>query len=112
MLTLEQKLWRTYFKYNRTGLYRNDVRILNRNRRIGTTRYLELREYFQSLYNEYGIKHIAGEHGLSYTNTRQLLEFLGIEIRRGTSIVIPSLRESRKQKAILEHKEGIGWFNP
>ena len=112
MLTIDQKLWRVYFKYNRTGLYKNNIRIERRSQRINTARYLELKKYFQSLYDEYGIKHIANKHNLTYTNMRQLLKFFGVEIRKGMNVVIPSLCESRRQKALSEHKAGIGWFDP
>lgn len=112
-MDMKQKLWTIYFKYSRTGLYPNNKRICLRNRRIGTSRYFEVQKELSDLYRSgEGIKSIAKMFDLSYTNTRQLLEFLEIEIRRGQNVVTDKLREKRREKAFREHKKGIGWFDP
>jgi len=116
-------IWRTYLKYGKTGpvLTKCDE---NRRRlyvqkdrkelRKTTERYRYLKDFFYEEYHakEKGIKVIAKEMDLTYTQTRCLLEFLEIGLRRGQNVVTNRLREFRREKAYDEHKQGIGWFEP
>ena len=123
MLPISQMIWRVFLKYGNKGpvLTKQD----NNRRRIykqktqktlrkTTKRYLELKKIFSDEYlvKEKGIKIIAKEHNLTYTETRGLLGFLEIPLRRGLNVVTERVRESRRQKAFDEHKKGIGWFDP
>lgn len=52
-----------------------------------------------------GLKLIARELDISYTKTRRLLDFMGIEIRKGRNIVTENLKKVRSENA----KKSGGW---
>lgn len=114
-MNVKQKIWAVYGKYQRNGLYRKTKkRIELRSKRVGSERYLDLKNYFEDLYfvQEYGIKTLAKQHDMTYSNMRGLLEFLEIEIRKGHNVVTDRLRTFRKEKAIYESENKIGFNDP
>ena len=122
-IPINQIIWRVFLKYGKTGpvLTKCDknrrrvyVQKTRKELRKSTDRYQLLKRFFYEKYitENKGIKAIAKEMGLTYTNTRCLLDFLGIEIRRGRNVVTQRVRDQRKEKAHNEYKDGIGFFNP
>lgn len=116
MEQLKNDIWRIYGKYQRNGVYRNSKidRIERRVQRIDTVRYLNVKKQIEILYfqEKYGIKLLARKLGLTYTVTRQLMQFLNIPIRKGRNIVTDRVKKLRKEKAIYESKNKIGFNDP
>lgn len=113
--SIKNDIWRIYLKYSRTGVYGNkNNRIKLRNNRIGSTRYNRVKKKLTHIYldKEYGIKSLAKELDLSYTVTRQLLEFLDIPMRKGRNVVTERVKKLRKEKAIFESEHKIGFNDP
>jgi hypothetical protein len=69
--------------------------------------YNEFREYIYELYHiqEYGLKSIAKELGISYTSVRGLFSILSIDFKKGRSVVSNRLKKIRRDNAIKSH----GW---
>jgi hypothetical protein len=67
-------------------------------------------EISQAYNNGYGIKSIAAQIEIGYTNCRLLLNSVGVEIRKGTSVVTEKLKEMRKNKSNTEKNNKTGWF--
>jgi hypothetical protein len=69
----------------------------------------ELISYY---YNGTGFKIIAKELGLSYTQTRRLfIDWLGVETRKGTSIITDALRKRRSENAKGEKSNFFDWVS-
>lgn len=112
MENIKNDIWRIYLKYQRDGVYKSTKkRISLRNKRINTARYLRVKSQIEHLYcsQEYGIKLLAREFGLTYTVVRQLLNFLEIPMRKGRDVVTDRVKVFRKEKAIYESKNRIGF---
>lgn len=68
----------------------------------------ELKEIYE---NGFGIKLIAKYLKLSYTNCRKLLfDVCKIEMRKGRKVSTEITKKIRKEKAIFEKDNKIGWF--
>jgi hypothetical protein len=69
-----------------------------------------LQKLIRNKYNSgFGLKRIASELNFSYTKTRNLFEYLEIDIRKGQNVVTDEVRRFRKEKAIHEAKTKTGW---
>lgn len=75
----------------------------------------QLREEIQKFYfgMEYGLKMLA-KHvlGVSYTDARTTFSAMGIEFRRGRNITTNAVKEFRKEKAVSEVGQKIGFASP
>lgn len=123
MISMSQMIWRTYLKYgkkgpvlkkkdnNRRNIYHQKNQKLKRKK---TERYIFLKKYFENEYfvKEKGIKSIAKENNLTYTEMRCFLNFLEIPLREGRNVVTDRLKQFRRNKALEEHQKGVGWFDP
>jgi hypothetical protein len=61
------------------------------------------------LYKKYGLKVIARELGITYSDARKLFSLAKIEIRKGRSITTDSVKQFRKNKAKYENTNNIGF---
>ena len=74
--------------------------------------YSKLKRYLENLYlnEEYGLKTIARELEISYMQIRALfISFLDIEIKRGQKVVTERLKRFRKNRALYERKNNLGF---
>lgn len=68
----------------------------------------ELIEYYNL---GHGFKTISKELGISYTEVRRLLiDWLGVETRKGTSVVTDRLRERRRENALGSKSNLYDWL--
>lgn len=66
--------------------------------------------YITNMYKEgYGLKIIARELGISYTKVRVIFAKLGIEIRRGRSIVTDKVRKFRSERVTGTNNPWSDW---
>lgn len=114
-MDIQRKIWTVYGKYSRKGLYAStNKRLKLREKRKQSQRYKDLKNEIYNLYwnEEYGIKLLSQKLNLTYSVTRNILEFLDIPMRKGQNVVTNRLRKFRKEKALLEGKNKTGWNSP
>jgi len=122
IIPTSQLIWRLFLKYGSSGpvLKKQDsnrrriyVQKKQKDLRKTTSRYFILQKLFFEEYvtREKGLKHLAKEYNLTYTEVRGLIEFLNIEIRKGRDVVTERVKKFRSAKAIREHKSGTGFFD-
>lgn len=98
----------------------SQLKYINTNQNKGITekvRWLEnnpcpIKDEIELSYNKgYGLKIIARNLGISYTQTRRLLPKIGIKIRRGRDITTDITNEFRQRKAQFEAETKTGWLS-
>jgi len=68
------------------------------------------KELFDYYHSGHGFKSIAKELKISYTQCRRLLiEWLGLEYRKGYSVITNKLREKRRENALGEKSNFYNW---
>lgn len=77
-----------------------------------TNDYKQCSIFIKNEYEDgYGIKYIANKLNISYTQCRNVLLYLNIEIRRGNNIITDKLLKFRKEKALYERNNHTGWLS-
>lgn len=95
--------------------FKNQVLLFRGNEKIRRNKLYplsnETKEYISELYNKgYGLKVLARQLEISYTQIRRVFNSLGIEIRHGQNIVTENLRKFRSEKA-KDNNPFMDWTN-
>lgn len=118
-LVIHIELWdeyKTFYKkeFDKNGKtansYAKKLFLREYTKKINVNDYVKLQSDINEMYNDgYGLKLIAREFGISYSECRQLFGYLDIEIRTGRNVVTDRLKAFRKIKADAEAKNKTGW---
>lgn len=70
----------------------------------------ESKNYLEKMYNDgYGLKVLGRELEISYSSMRTLLNWLNIEIRKGTNVITEPLKKFRKERISNGNNHWCNW---